>query len=249
VSDLDLSAARATAERAAREWGVELGEPFSMANVSYVAPAGDAVLKVPWEGDDESLNEADALELWDGDGAVRLLRRGDGRALLEQRAMPGTDIADLPEDQATAVAVDIATRLWRPAGGPFRPVAAEVPGWLQSSPSSLTPFALQLWESFEPGGDWLVHGDFHHHNILRHGDRYVAIDPKPYLSDREYDVYTWLHNPVAYHMVDRERTERRIAAFVAAGLDDHRIRVWSIVRGAYLNDDPAELELLRSLLG
>ena len=31
-----------------------------------------------------------------------------------------------------------------------------------------------------PGRDWLVHGDFHHHNVLRHEGRYVAIDPKPY---------------------------------------------------------------------
>jgi hypothetical protein len=49
-------------------------------------------------------------------------------------------------------------------------------------------------------------------------------------------------------MIDRDETERRIAAFVGAGLDDRRIRIWAIVRGAYLTDDPDELELLRSLL-
>jgi streptomycin 6-kinase len=245
---LDLRAAQAQAERVARQWGVELGPQFTLSRFSYVAPAGDdAVLKVPWEGDDESLHEGEALELWDGDGAVRLLRR-DGRALLEERAVPGTDIADQQEEQATAVAVDIATRLWRRTGAPFRRVADEIPRWLANERTSLTPLALELWESFEPGHDWLVHGDFHHHNILRHGDRYVAVDPKPYLSDREYDVYTWLHNPLGYRMVDRERTERRIAAFVAAGLDDYRIRVWAIVRGAFLNDDPDELELLGGLL-
>jgi hypothetical protein len=31
-----------------------------------------------------------------------------------------------------------------------------------------------------------------------------------------------------------EQTERRIAAFVAAGLDDFRIRAWTVIRGAYL---------------
>jgi streptomycin 6-kinase len=92
-----------------------------------------------------------------------------------------------------------------------------------------------------------VHGDFHHHNVLRHGDRYVAIDPKPYLADREYDVYPWLHNPLAYEMT-RERTERRIAHFVAAGLDERRIRAWAVVRGAYLTDDPAEQAVLRGLV-
>ena len=76
----------------------------------------------------------------------------------------------------------------------------------------------------------------------------MAIDPKPYLSDREYDVFPWLRNPLSYRMVDRAETERRIAAFVAAGLDDRRIRIWAIVRGAYLSDDPDELALLASLL-
>jgi N-methylhydantoinase B/oxoprolinase/acetone carboxylase alpha subunit len=86
------------------------------------------------------------------------------------------------------------------------------------------------------------------HNILRHAGRYVAIDPKPYLSDREYDLFSWLRNPLFYRMTDRVQTERRIAAFVAAGLDDRRIRVWAIIRGAYLTDDPEELALLESLL-
>jgi hypothetical protein len=49
-------------------------------------------------------------------------------------------------------------------------------------------------------------------------------------------------------MTDREQTERRIASFVAAGLDDLRIRIWAIVRGAFLTDDPEELALLASLL-
>jgi streptomycin 6-kinase len=79
-----------------------------------------------------------------------------------------------------------------------------------------------------------VHGDFHHHNLLRHGDRFVAIDPKPYLADREFDVPSFLWNPHGNRMQDSERTNRRIAAFVAAGLDDLRIRAWTVIRGAYL---------------
>jgi streptomycin 6-kinase len=247
---VDLTDSKRIAHEIAADWGLELGEPFELSRFSYVAPTGDnSVLKVAWAGDDESLDEADALELWAGDGAVRLHRADRARrALLEERAVPGGDISDLPEEEATAVAVDIATRLWRRAGPPFRPVADEVPRWLDGNVSSLTPYARELWETFEPGHEWLVHGDFHHHNILRHGSRYVAIDPKPYLSDREYDLFSWLRNPLFYRMIDRERTERRIAAFVAAGLDDRRIRIWAIIRGAILTDDPEELALLASLL-
>ena len=83
----------ARADRGGRgaEWGLELGPPFALSRYSYVAPAGDdAVLKVTPPEDDESDEEADALALWDGDGAVRLLRRDrDRRALLLERARPG----------------------------------------------------------------------------------------------------------------------------------------------------------------
>ncbi len=89
--------------------------------------------------------------------------------------------------------------------------------------SELVPLARTLFAEIGGGADWLVHGDFHHHNILRHGDRFVAIDPKPYLADREYDVPSFLWNPIDYRLDDVAETERRIAAFVGAGLDDFRI--------------------------
>lgn len=244
----DLSAAKATALKVAREWGLELGEPFALSHVSYVAPAGRAVLKVAWEGDQESLHEGDALELWDGNGAVRLLRRS-GRTLLEERAVPGDDLSALPDDEATAIAVDVASVLWRRVGSPFRPIAPEVSGWLDDAEregSTRVPLARDLLADLDPVDAWLVHGDFHHHNLLRRGERYVAIDPKPYLADREYDVPSFLWNPLGNRMGDRLQTERRIAAFVAEGLDDFRIRAWTVIRGAYLR--PGYADQIRALI-
>jgi streptomycin 6-kinase len=238
----DLGAARATALHVAREWGLELGEPFALSNVSYVAPAGDAVLKVAWDGDTESIHEGDALDVWQGDGAVRLLRRS-GRAILEEHAVPGDDISSLPDDEATEVAVNLASKLWHRAGSPFRPVVPEVHRWLDTAEgegSELVGVARELLAKLEPSADWLVHGDFHHHNILRHGDRFVAIDPKPYLADREYDVPSFLWNPMYNQMEDRAQTERRIAAFAAVGLDDFRIRAWTVIRGSYLRPELAD---------
>lgn len=238
----DLSVAKATALGAAQEWGLEVGEPFALSNVSYVVPAGDAVLKVAWEGDDESLHEGDALELWNGDGAVRLLRRS-GRALLVERAEPGSDLSAVSEDEATAIAVGVTSRLWRPAGSPFRPVAPEVSRWLDRAEregSELVPLARQLLAELEPAAAWLIHGDFQHHNLLRSGEQFVAIDPKPYLADREYDPPSFLWNPLDNRMEDRDQTEYRIAAFVGAGLDEFRIRAWTVIRGAYLRPDLAD---------
>ena len=251
-SGFDLSVARATALDAARMWGFELGSPFAFSNVSFVAPAGpDAVVKVAWEGDDESLHEGDALELWNGDASVRLLRRS-GRALLEERAVPGDDISALDDEQATAVALEVATRLWRPATPPFRPVAPEIYRWLdraEAQGSGLVPLARDLFAKLGPKADWVVHGDFHHHNILRDGARFVAIDPKPYLAEREYDVPSFLWNPLNNRLEDRAKTERRIAGFVGLGLDDFRIRAWTVIRGAYLRTEPDYADRIRALLG
>jgi streptomycin 6-kinase len=252
----DLTATKATADAVARRWGLELGAPFALSRYSYVAPVGDdAVLKVAWEEDDESLHEADALEQWAGDGAVRLLRRDPNtRALLEERALPGSDISEFSDDEATAIAVEIATRLWQPAGEPFRWIGEHVPRWMDDAAreggegSELLPLARELYGTMDIGRDWLTHGDFHHHNILRHGGSFVAIDPKPYLADREYDVPSFLWNPLSYDMTDRIGTERRIAAFVAAGLDDYKIRAWTAIRGSYLGACPAEAALIGSLL-
>ena len=55
-------------------------EPFVDGSASLVLPAGDAVLKIQWPHR-ESEHEAAALELWDGDGAVRLLVHDEERTL------------------------------------------------------------------------------------------------------------------------------------------------------------------------
>jgi len=118
----DLAPLEQIVRAAAAEWGVELGEPFPLARYSYVAPtAGNAVLKVTPPEDDEADQEPEALGLWAGEGAVRLLRRDAlRRALLIERAWPGDDIAELGEEEATQVAVATGLRLWRPASNPFR---------------------------------------------------------------------------------------------------------------------------------
>jgi streptomycin 6-kinase len=217
-----------------------------MALRSFVAPVGpDAVLKVVPVDDDEADEEADGLAFWDGDGAVRVLRHDRlRRAALIERAQPGTDISGLPEDEATAIAVSIGLRLWRPAGEPFRWIGDHIPRWLdngeRAGAGELVTRARELYASLEVGRATLVHGDFHHHNLLDAGGRYVAIDPKPMLGEPEYDVPSFLWNPY-FSRMSFDVTERRIAAFVAAGLDEGRIRAWTVIRGAYLRPDDADV--------
>ena len=209
------------------------------------------MLKVTPPEDDESDEEAEALELWDGDGAVRLLRRDrERRALLLERAWPGTDLADLAEEDATAAATDLGSRLWTRGQSPglssFRSVHDHVPRWLANAANhELAALAHELYDRLEKRSDTLVHGDFHHHNILRSERGWLAIDPKPMLGEAEYDVPSFLWNPLPCRL-RVEHLESRLAAFASAGLDEDRIRKWTVIRGAYLQ--PQEAQALRALL-
>jgi streptomycin 6-kinase len=226
-----------TANEVAREWGLSL-VPGHGGRYSYVGFTSDGrVLKVTPVEDDEADHEAEALALWNGDGAVRLLRRdADRRALLIERAQPGTDLSKLPEDEANAAAVAVGRRLWRPArrGAPFRSIAERLGRDLEHAGShALVRIARSLFASMSFAETTLLHGDYHHYNLLRHGDRYVAIDPKPLVGEPEFDVAPFLWNPIDAEW-SGDQTDRRISAFVAAGLDRKRIREWAIVRGVCL---------------
>ena len=228
---------RGTAEQVAREWGVPLGPRIAAGRFSYVAFAGDdAVLKVVPVEDDEADHEADALALLDGDGAVRLLRHDRARrAVLIERARPGDDASNLEESDAIKVATAAAKKFWRPAvrGSPYRWIGDHVPRWLDNAGDHyLVRQAKEIYATMHPSDATLVHGDFHHHNLLRHGDRWVVIDPKPMVGEPEFDVPTFLWNPIG-HLPTTESVERWIAAFADAGLDANLLRKWAIVRGTY----------------
>ena len=121
-----------------------------------------------------------------------------------------------------------------------------MPRWLDNAGANeLAALARDLYASLDVGRTTLVHGDFHHHNILWSTRGAVAIDPKPMLGEPEYDVPSFLWNPL-WHRMSRDVTERRLASFAAAGLDEERMRVWTVIRGSYLR--PHEAEVLAALV-
>src|SRR5207249_103772 len=82
--------------------------------------------------------EAEALRLFDGRGAARLLAADLGRgALLLERLEPGTPLTDIADAAETAtIAAGVMRRLWRPAppGHPFPSVADWVRGMAERAP-------------------------------------------------------------------------------------------------------------------
>jgi streptomycin 6-kinase len=238
---LDPTSLELAAREVADEWELELGQQFALALHSFVAAAGaEAVLKVVPERHWESEHEPDALAHWSGDGAVRLLRQDRvRRAFLIERARPGTDLSSLPDAEATAIAVDVGRRLWRPAGGPFRRVGDELPRWLDEAEGELRAKAEALLAHMELRHELLVHGDFHHHNLLASARGHLAIDPQPFLGEPEYDVVPFLWNPLPIG-IRPELLPARLAAFAAAGLDEERMRAWMVIRGSYLLPEQAD---------
>jgi streptomycin 6-kinase len=130
----------ATVADLSERWALQVGDPYSPGgSCSWVAPARlggareglgqapDAVLKIAWVHD-EALHEADGLRTWNGAGAVRLLaecRLGPTHALLLERCVPGTALAELKTEYSQdEIVAGLLQRLWiEPAAGASRPEA------------------------------------------------------------------------------------------------------------------------------
>jgi streptomycin 6-kinase len=86
----------------------------------------------------------------------------------------------------------------------------------------------------------VLHGDFHHYNLLKAGEVWKAIDPKGVIGPRGYEAGPFLINPwgdpstgsgqALLHGPDAKRiSERRIAILSEQlGMERSRIRGWGI---------------------
>ncbi len=141
----DLRAWVSTLPRLVRElaerWSLRVGPPFEPGGqCSWVAPvvdeAGtDLVLKIGWPHP-EAAHEADALRLWNGEGAVLLRAHHvdiSTSAMLLERCIPGTWLTtSMPEEEQDAIVAGLLRRLWRvpAAGHPFHPLEEMCNSWV-----------------------------------------------------------------------------------------------------------------------
>jgi streptomycin 6-kinase len=208
---------------------------------AVTAEGEDVVLKVQ-KPHRESEHEASALELWDGEGAIRLLDHDpEEHALLLERCVPGTPLAAAGAEVALGVFVDLLPRLWKPAGPPFRPLADEAAWWAEYLPREweragrqferpLLDAALEALHELPTtqGEQVLLHQDLHGENVLAaQREPWLAIDPKPLAGEREFGVAPIVRSFELGHS-RRDVLGRFDRLTSELGLDRERARGWTI---------------------
>jgi len=228
------------AEELARRWDLRLGEAYEPGAAGHVVRAelpdgAPAVLKVFWPHR-EAEQEADALERWEGNGAVRLLARDDERsALLLERCEPGTFLSTVGTEAALDVLVDLLPRLWQSAEG-FATYDEELPYALEDLATvtelRLRDAALSYLRDLAPtqGELVLVHQDLHGDNVLAaEREPWLVIDPKPIAAEREYAVAPIVRSPELGH-TKRQALYRLDRLCSDLGLDRDRALGWTVAQ-------------------
>lgn len=239
-------------DEAARRWDLTLGEPFLL-SYNYVCAANgpdgrELVLKlgVP---NPELTSEIEALRLYDGQGVACLIDADAERGmLLEERLRPGSMLVEMPDDdQATEIAAQVMRALWRPVP-PEHDRFLWLTDWFQAFnelrqkfDGGTGPFPRQVFETaeglvadfFAEGeAPVVLHGDFHHYNILQAGTGWKVIDPKGVIGPRGYEVGPLLINPIGAlqrHPDARACVQRRFAILSEQlGMERSRVRGWGI---------------------
>jgi streptomycin 6-kinase len=248
-----LSALPELVEELAVTWSLSIGPPFIGGAVGFVAPGerpdGERfVLKVSFV-DDETRHECDALVLWDGDGAVRLVDADPERgALLLERLEPGRPLGDHPDrDEAISIACRLLMRLWRrvPDPHPFPSVrdlalrlADELPerfGRHLQHPfdEALVRVAVDACIELSRSAEEpvLANRDYHLWNVLSAArEPWLAIDPKPLVGERAFDTGHFVRSllPDELDPAAVDGTVTRLASEL--GLEPKRVRAWAFVR-------------------
>jgi len=139
------------------------------------------------------------------------------------------------------VFVDLLPRLWKPAGAPFRTLAAEAAWWADSLEETwerfAQPFERRLLDAalealqqlpHTQGEQVLLHQDLHGDNVLSaRREPWLAIDPKPLVGEREFGVAPIVRSRELGH--SRTDVLYRFDRLVSElGLDRERARGWTI---------------------
>jgi streptomycin 6-kinase len=224
-----------------------LDTPRRARGYSTSGSAQDCVLKIGVPNI-ELTSEINTLRLYAGKGACRLYEADpEAGFLLLERLQPGVMLATLTDDdRATGIAADVMKQTQRPvpAGDGFlslrgwfdelknlRPMFGGGTGpFPEKTVGIVEGMVRELFAEDRP--QVLLHGDFHHFNILFSGRGWLVIDPKGVAGAPEYEAGPLLMNPWGEMPDETEairRTQRRIAILSErVGLDRQRVWRWAV---------------------
>ncbi|HET9908792.1 MAG TPA: aminoglycoside phosphotransferase family protein, partial [Anaerolineales bacterium] len=170
---------------------------------------------------DELTSEMAALRLFNGDGACRLIDADEEKGLLLlERLHPGVMLSTMEDDeQATHIGAEVMQKIWKTG---FDTPSAEgystdgsrfiqLSDWFDGLKKlrdmfnggtgplneKLVDRVEQSTKDFfvENHQPVLMHGDFHHFNILSSERGWLVIDPKGVVGPAGYEVGPFLINP------------------------------------------------------
>jgi streptomycin 6-kinase len=195
-----------------------------------------AILKIAVDVEEELGNEL--MAWWNGQGTPLVLAR-EGKAILLERARDGGSLADLVrdghDDEATRIICAVIEKLHAPTRQPlprliplldwFRELepAAEAHGGIFSLAAASARYLLSA-----PRDSSVLHGDIHHGNILRFGERgWLAIDPKGLIGERAFDYANLFCNPDPETATAQRRFARRLEIVTeVTHFDRNRLLRW-----------------------
>ncbi|MGM7700481.1 aminoglycoside phosphotransferase family protein [Pseudalkalibacillus sp. Hm43] len=196
------------------KWSMEVGEPYEL-SINYVAPAimddgTEVVIKlcIPGEG---FHHELEALKLFNGQGMVRLIDSDAEKGVLILEILtPGHTLATLEDHEDTArIAARAIRKLITPAPAKtilpttkareenLRKQIRNHPNGIGPIPRDILDRSLDIFTFLNETTEqrYLLHGDFHHYNVLSSGDgEWTVIDPKGLVGEIEYDLIQFMLN-------------------------------------------------------
>lgn len=198
---------------ASMRWGLTEIETVPMLSYNYVAFAmqgkREVVLKlgVP---NRELTSEMYTLKLFNGEGACRVLDLDEDKGLLLiERLRPGTMLVNIQDDdERTHIALDVMLQICRPV--PISDTFIKLIDWFGELKhvrvmfeGGTGPFPKELFERVEASlpelfatdDMCLLHGDFHHFNILHSERGWLVIDPKGVIGPAGYEIGPLMLNP------------------------------------------------------
>jgi len=206
----------------------------------------------------EIQSEIAALKLFNGDGACKLLEYDEERCwMLLERLHPGVMLSTLDDDEkATHIAAEVMKRIWVPLDsadaqhlvsppdkfiqltdwffGGFERMQKRFNGGTGPLNEKLVERVESSVKDFfaENHHPVLMHGDFHHFNILSSERGWLVIDPKGVIGPAGYEVGPFMINPWG-DISDGDRLKVQIKKRIDI-LHEHlvfereRIREWSL---------------------